>query len=302
MTERGPAGRAALARTLSDIEALTARGLEALAACGPVEPLVVGWTGSPGAGKSSLIAAVVLARRRARPDRRIAVLAVDPTSAVTGGAVLGDRIRMDELSLDEGVFIRSLASRGLSGGLSPAVSRLARFLAHEGFAEIHVETVGAGQNDVAIAEIAETVVVVTTPHAGDGIQALKAGMLEVADIYCVNKCDLEGADRAAAALDLAVTPRRASWTPPVLTVSARALIRIEALSAAVDDQHRAFESSGERERFVRARRRREFETLAKERHVTNLVALKSFQRTREAVERGECDPSAAALEVLEEIG
>lgn len=162
---------------------------------------LVGVTGAPGTGKSSLVNKLVKAYRCGN-DRKVAVIAVDPSSPFSGGAILGDRVRMQELSGDSGVFIRSMASRGSLGGLAKAVDDAIKVLDAAGFDPIFIETVGAGQDEVAIAKTAQTVIVVEAPGLGDDVQAIKAGILEIADIFVVNKADRPGADRAAATLKM----------------------------------------------------------------------------------------------------
>ncbi|MGH8908585.1 MAG: methylmalonyl Co-A mutase-associated GTPase MeaB, partial [Egibacteraceae bacterium] len=154
---------------------------------------LVGVTGSPGVGKSTLVSALIGEWRRR--GRTVAVLAVDPTSPFSGGALLGDRVRMQEHVLDDGVFVRSMASRGQLGGLSWAATQGLAVLDAAGFDVVVVETVGVGQAEVEIASVADTTVVVLAPGMGDAIQAAKAGILEVADVFCVNKADRDGADR-----------------------------------------------------------------------------------------------------------
>lgn len=179
---------------------------------------VVGITGPAGAGKSTLVNALVgeLLKR----GHTVAVVAIDPSSPFSGGAVLGDRIRMAEHQANERVFIRSLASRGHAGGLSSTTAQIVSLLDASGFDIVIVETVGAGQSDVAIAAIARTRIVVYPPGLGDEIQALKAGVLEIADIFVVNKSDLPGADRTARDLLGVPAPRKADWKRPVLKISA----------------------------------------------------------------------------------
>jgi LAO/AO transport system kinase len=170
-------------------------GLQVLAALqdGEAHAHVVGVTGPPGAGKSTLVAAI--AAELAGRGERVAVVAVDPTSPVSGGALLGDRIRMDALHGNERVYIRSLATRGHPGGLSRATRGVVELLAAAGFDTVLVETVGSGQGDVEIRPVAQTCILVFPPGLGDGVQALKAGVLEVADVYVVNKADMAGAKR-----------------------------------------------------------------------------------------------------------
>jgi LAO/AO transport system kinase len=183
---------------------------------------VVGLTGSPGAGKSTLV--MQLARELRKRDQRIGVIAVDPTSPYTGGAILGDRIRMQELTGDPNVYIRSMASRGSLGGLAASTRDAVRALDAAGFDTIIIETVGAGQAEVEIVRAAQTVVVVTVPGMGDDIQAIKAGILEIADVFVVNKADRPGADQTAAELRmlLSLDPARGehAWRVPIVKTSA----------------------------------------------------------------------------------
>jgi LAO/AO transport system kinase len=182
------------------------------------QAFVVGITGSPGVGKSTLVDALITATR-ARGER-VAVVAVDPSSPFSGGALLGDRVRMQRHATDDGVFIRSLATRGHPGGLSRSTSAAVAVLDAAGFPVIFVETVGAGQAEIDVADATDAVVVVTAPGLGDEIQALKAGLLEIADLLVVNKGDREGADRALA--DLTVMLALASRPPPALLRTAAA--------------------------------------------------------------------------------
>lgn len=178
---------------------------------------VVGITGPPGVGKSTLTAALVAVLRTS--GVRVAVVAVDPSSPLTGVAFLGDRVRMQQHASDDGVFIRSMASHGRYGGLSPAVPLAIRVLETAGFDTVLVKTVGVGQSEVEIASIADTTVLVLAPGLGDGVQAAKAGTIEVADIFVINKADLPGADNAARSLRHAARARRGawrtSWQPPI---------------------------------------------------------------------------------------
>jgi LAO/AO transport system kinase len=197
--------RLAVSRALSRVEDQTEEGAMTLSALFPFtgKAYLIGITGSPGTGKSTLTAQ--LARLFRKPPfgndpMKVGILAVDPTSPFSGGAVLGDRVRMRDLAGDDGVFIRSMASRGVLGGLSLATSAAADILDAAGFSIILIETVGAGQDDVSIASLAHTVVVVESPDLGDDIQAIKAGILEIADVLVLNKADLNGVARAERAL------------------------------------------------------------------------------------------------------
>jgi len=193
-----------LARLITQIENQTERGLEMLDELFPYTGRAhfIGITGSPGAGKSSLVNQLVqqLLIRPDKPDARIAVIAVDPTSPFSGGAVLGDRVRMRDLMTNPRIFIRSMASRGALGGLAHTTSLVAQVLDAAGFETILIETVGAGQTEVDIARLAHTVIVVEAPGMGDDIQAIKAGILEIADILVVNKSDHFGAENTVSAL------------------------------------------------------------------------------------------------------
>ena len=178
---------------------------------------IIGITGFPGAGKSSIINNLIKYYRE--KDLIVGVIAIDPTSPFTGGAILGDRLRMDEFSLDNNVFIRSMASRGRLGGLAPATSAFIKILEIYGCDIIIVETVGTGQSETDIIGMADTVILVTTPGTGDQIQALKAGVFEIADIFVVNKCDLPGKDKQVLfikqMLDLDQEKPDKSWYPPI---------------------------------------------------------------------------------------
>ncbi len=188
-------------------------------------PIVIGITGPPGAGKSTLLDRLVAVCRAA--GQKVGVLAVDPSSPFTGGAVLGDRLRMQRHSTDEGVFIRSLATRGRAGGLSRAVGGAAKILGAAGFNPVFVETVGVGQGEVDIRKLADRVAVVLAPGWGDEVQAMKAGLLEIADVFVVNKADLPGADRL-------VDHLRAFTTAPVLTTIAVDGVGVEDVMAVLE--------------------------------------------------------------------
>jgi LAO/AO transport system kinase len=197
--------RRALARLLTQVENRTAAGEAALRTLYPLagRAHLVGVTGAPGSGKSTLVAALTGAAREA--GRPVAVIAIDPSSPITGGAILGDRVRMQIHATDDDVFIRSMASRGHSGGLAASTVAAAAVMDAAGFGLIFIETVGTGQSEVEVAAIADTTVVVQSPEMGDEVQAIKAGLLEVADIVVVNKSDRPGADRAAAQLRAMLT-------------------------------------------------------------------------------------------------
>ncbi|HEV2125657.1 MAG TPA: methylmalonyl Co-A mutase-associated GTPase MeaB [Chloroflexota bacterium] len=235
--------RRAIARALSVVEVGGSPSddlLQALAAhAGGAH--VIGVTGAPGTGKSTLVGRISQELRKR--DHTVAVVAVDPSSPLTGGALLGDRLRLSHLSLDHDVFFRSVASRGAGGGMAAAVGAMVTVLDAAGVARILVETVGAGQGELAVAAEAHTTVVVTAPGMGDGVQALKSGILEIADVLVVNKADREGADQAAADLSFGVgvpaASREDSWTPKVLLTIATSGEGVEALVGALDE-HRSW--------------------------------------------------------------
>ncbi|MGE5618753.1 MAG: methylmalonyl Co-A mutase-associated GTPase MeaB [Sphingomonadaceae bacterium] len=193
---------------------------------------LIGVTGSPGAGKSSLIGQ--LAKEFRGRGKQVGVIAVDPSSPFSGGAVLGDRVRMQELACDPGVFVRSMASRGHPGGLAAAVDDAAAILKAAGKEIILVETVGVGQGELDVASAVQTVIVVATPGMGDEIQSLKAGILEVADIYVVNKADLPGADAVARSLQVVAHQTKGEWRRPVIQTSAATNAGIADLAEAVE--------------------------------------------------------------------
>jgi LAO/AO transport system kinase len=193
---------------------------------------LIGLTGAPGAGKSSLIGK--LAKEFRDKGKSVGVLAVDPSSPVSGGAVLGDRVRMHDVATDPEVFVRSMASRGRPGGLAPAVEDAAVVLKAAGKEIVLVETVGVGQGEVDVANIVQTVVVVLTPGMGDEVQSLKAGLLEVADLYVVNKADLPGADAVARSLLAAAGHAPDGWIRPVLQTSTTSNSGIADLAEAIE--------------------------------------------------------------------
>src|SRR5437764_4437223 len=176
---------------------------------------IVGITGSPGAGKSTLVAA--LAKFYRRQEKRVGIVAVDPTSPFTGGAILGDRIRMAELYTDRGVFIRSMATRGFMGGIAKATNDVVDLLDAAGFDIVLVETVGVGQDEIEVIRTVQTNVVVLVPGMGDDIQAIKAGLMEIGDVFVVNKADRPGADRTVTAITtkMSLVEAHGVWVPPV---------------------------------------------------------------------------------------
>ncbi len=269
---------------------------------------VIGLTGSPGVGKSTTTSALVTVLRAA--GRRVGVLAVDPSSPFTGGALLGDRIRMSDHALDSGVFIRSMASRGHLGGIAATTPQAIRVLDACGFDVILVETVGVGQSEVEIVGSADTTVVLLAPGMGDGIQAAKAGILEIGDVFAVNKADRDGASATVRDLRgiINLGERRGpqSWRPPVVKLVA---MRGEGLDKLAEqlEKHRAWlETTGELTRRRRARVAAEIETLALTQLSTRLRDRDGSGRTglddlADAVLTGAGDPFTAAEELLRTV-
>lgn len=233
--------RAALARLITWAESLDPRIGGILGRLYPRtgEGYRLGITGPPGAGKSTLISRLALTYRDA--GERVSVVAVDPSSPFTGGALLGDRIRMTELSEDPAIFVRSMATRGSLGGLAAATLDALDLLDAAGYRRLIVETVGVGQVELDVAMAADTVVVVLVPESGDGVQAMKAGLMEIGDVFVVNKADRDGADKLAAELEGMLELRPAppgAWRPPVIAVSALWKSGLDEARDAID-RHRA---------------------------------------------------------------
>jgi LAO/AO transport system kinase len=219
----------------------------------------IGLTGPPGAGKSTLTQKLIAYYRT--HGKRVAVIAIDPTSPFTGGAILGDRVRMQSESLHPDVFIRSMATRGSLGGLNAKAQDVADLLDAAGFDVVIFETVGVGQSELDIAKTADTTVVVLVPESGDSIQAMKSGLMEIADIFALNKSDRDGADQAVVALKTILTFRithaHGEWHPDVIKTVGTSGDGIEALAAAIDTHKRHMEEHGllERRRALRERER-----------------------------------------------
>ena len=274
---------------------------------------VVGLTGAPGAGKSSLTDRLVAHHRRA--GRTVGVVAVDPTSPYTGGAILGDRIRMQDHALDPGVFIRSMATRGNLGGLSRATADVVTVLDAMGKDVVLVETVGVGQDEIEVAGLAHTVVVVAVPGMGDDVQAIKAGVLEIADVFAVNKADREGVDRTVRDLQQMLELRRSCatrpdlthdadhqmrstsawdphdpgyWEPPIVRTVAVKDEGVGELLAAIERHRTHLETTGERRAREVARARSSFLSLLRERLLAGAL-------DRLAAEQGHLDDIAARI-------
>src|SRR2546427_2170068 len=262
--------------------------------------VTVGITGAPGVGKSTLAGALVGALRG--DGRRVAVLAVDPTSAYTGGALLGDRVRMQEHATDPDVFIRSMATRGHLGGMALAAPEGVRILDAAGYDLVMVETVGVGQAEVEVAAATDTTVLLLAPGMGDAVQMAKAGILEVADVFVVNKADRDGAGEVARELRQMLHLGAArDWDPPVLSVSATEREGLDVLWQAIED-HRAFlSSSGLIQAKRRARLLREVQSLAAERfRVRAGEVLSADEHLVDELEARRLDPYEAAAMLVRE--
>ncbi|MFF8287744.1 methylmalonyl Co-A mutase-associated GTPase MeaB [Streptomyces sp. NPDC016309] len=295
----------AVARLISLVEGASPQLREVMAALAPLagNAYVVGLTGSPGVGKSTSTSALVSAYRRA--GKRVGVLAVDPSSPFSGGALLGDRVRMSEHASDPGVYIRSMATRGHLGGLAWAAPQAIRVLDAAGCDVVLVETVGVGQSEVEIASQADTSVVLLAPGMGDGIQAAKAGILEIGDVYVVNKADRDGADATARELNhmlgLGESRGPGDWRPPIVkTVAARGEGVDEVVEAL--EKHRAWmEERGVLAERRRARAAHEVETIAvtalRER-IGDLHGDRRLDALSERIVAGDLDPYAAADELV----
>lgn len=317
--------RLALSRLLTEVENDTATGRAALdrlfVHAGRAH--LVGVTGAPGTGKSSLVSCLAKHIRSER-GKSVAIVAVDPSSPFTGGAILGDRVRMRDLAGDAGVFIRSMASRGALGGLARATAGVVQVLDAAGFDFILVETVGAGQSEVDIARLAHTTLVIEAPGLGDDIQAIKAGILEIADILVINKADLPGADNTERALranlDIGYTPRALhnsahmmpsnagdsvteGWAPPVLKTIATQSIGMAELLAAIEAHRDHLKATGLWQQRDRERLQAEVSQLLQSTLVQRwqqCMSEKKYKNIIEQVYDRKISPGAAIEILLEE--
>ena len=301
--------RLALARLITHVENRTAHVPEIMKVVYPRarRGYVVGLTGPPGAGKSTVVDRLT-AHLRAE-GATVGIVAVDPSSPFTGGAVLGDRIRMQSHALDPGVFIRSMATRGSLGGLSRATAEVLTLLRAFGHDWVLVETVGVGQTELDIMRLADTTVVVLVPESGDAIQTMKAGLMEAADVFVVNKADRSGAPALMAELKFAAhlhyssttTPKDVDWETPVLACQAQADVGIAELLAEVRRHRATLEAGGALEARRRRRRRAELEALLVDEfrgRVARGLAGGALRAKLDEVEAGATDPYSAMAALL----
>ena len=295
---------AAVARAISKIEDGTDGAAELMKEIYQLSrgALVIGITGAPGAGKSSLVDKLALLYRQR--GERVGIVAVDPSSPFSGGAILGDRIRMQTLGLDEGVFIRSMATRGNLGGLARATVDAVAILDAAGYARVIVETVGVGQDEVEIVKAADVSVVVLVPGMGDDIQAIKAGIMEIGDIFVINKADREGVYATEKELEalLSLTSRNDGWDPPIVKTVATENQGLTALAEAIDKYRQTQLSGNETSERRRAIARWRIVELLRERLLAQVLASESsvamLEDLADEVATRRRDPYSAVEELL----
>jgi len=268
----------------------------------------VGFTGPPGSGKSTLVDTLTTVIRgdQGRSNPTVGIIAVDPSSPFTGGALLGDRIRMEGHYSDSGVYIRSMASRGSHGGMPNVAQRVATLMEAAKKEYILIETVGVGQTELDVMEVADTVVVVLVPEAGDTVQTMKAGLMEIADIFVVNKADRVGAEKLAKDIEqsLNLIYEESYWRVPVLLTEATAQVGVQELRTTIENHRAAAEESGELQQRRRRRRRAQFVKTIEEKISARFYALLAEDEVLRGllrrVDDGVSDPYSAANEVLKD--
>jgi LAO/AO transport system kinase len=305
LTEDIVAGRyRALAQAITLVESHDPRAARLLAELYPQtgRARIIGITGSPGAGKSTLVA--TMAKHYRAQQKRVGIIAVDPTSPFTGGAILGDRIRMSDLYTDRGVFIRSMATRGFLGGLAKATNDVVDILDAAGFDVVLVETVGVGQDEVEVVRTVQTNLVVLVPGMGDDIQAIKAGIMEIGDVFVVNKADRPGADKTVTEVTMmmSLVEEHGDWIPPIVKTVASKNQGIAELDEAIIKHYDYLSASGELDRRNRDRVRIRIETQLKEGFMSRLIGgtvpREEYESLLEDVLRKKNNPHDAAEGVL----
>lgn len=299
--------RLALARAITAVESEYDNAVDIMKAIYPKtgNARILGITGAPGAGKSTLTDKIV--KQYLAQGKKIGIVAVDPTSPFSGGAILGDRIRMNDLTLNENVFIRSMGTRGSLGGLSKKTSDVVKLMDAFGMDLVIIETVGVGQSEVDIVKNADSTLVVLVPGLGDDIQAIKAGILEIGDVFAINKADRDGCDKLNVEIEmmLDLDSRELAWRPPIKRTIASKDVGVDELVEALDEHFEFLEDSGELAARRQERTRDEIIAMINEqigRYIAdNIVVGDEFNRQVEAVNQKESDPYTVVSTVMQQV-